>query len=306
MTGAKPSQLPLILLTIGVLSVSVSGLIAHRALAESTPLMLAAWRMGAAAIFFLVLQGFQRRSSTELVVLKLSERARLALAGLVLALHFVVWFTSLDMTTVSVATLLVCTTPVWAAIGQIGLGKRAAKLDFWVSFMLALLGIALVVHPGGQISTRAITGDLYGLAGGALFAVYLLAIDGLQHLPSSRIVASTYAVAAIILWVAAFTIGHPTLHYSLPVWEAIALLTIVPQIIGHTLINDALKYFQAHVVAFSILAEPVIAASLAVVLLHEVVTLVMLLGGLMVLSSLGFVLARTSRKPTAEAVSEGL
>lgn len=312
MTSAgRLPRLPLLFLSVGVICVSVSALIARRALFEVTPLMLAAWRMGLASLFFLGVQGFQlsrRAGGAAAAPLKISrsERTRLAIAGIALGLHFILWFSSLRLTSVSISTLLVCTTPLWTALGQIALRRSSATPRFWAAFFVAIIGIALVIRPGGTPSVpggasahRQLIGDLLAVAGGAVFGVYLLAVDGLQHLSSSRIVAWTYTIAALLLWVIALAIGHPTLHYSAPVWEAIILLTVVPQIIGHTLINDALNSFQAHVVAFSILAEPVIAAALAVAMLHDIVTPLMLLGGLLVLSSLGFVLASKtqSRKP---------
>ena len=47
---------PVALLCVGVFCVGISALFAHRALAEATPLMLAAWRMGLASLFFLALR----------------------------------------------------------------------------------------------------------------------------------------------------------------------------------------------------------------------------------------------------------
>ena len=311
MPAHSAPRLPLLLLSIGVICVSVSALIARRALFEATPLMLAAWRMGLASLFFLGVQGVQqsRRGgapATNLPKISRAETTRLVIAGLALGLHFIFWFSSLRLTSVSISTLLVCTTPLWTAFGQVVLRRSSASPQFWGAFAVAIAGIALVMRPGavgaGLSHASAhgqLVGDLLAISGGAVFGVYLLAVDGLQHLTSSRIVAWTYTIAALLLWIIALAAGHPTLHYSAPVWEAIILLTVVPQIIGHTLINDALNFFQAHVVAFSILAEPVIAAALAVVMLHDVVTPLMLLGGLLVLSSLGFVLAskNQSRKP---------
>ncbi len=299
-------RLPLLFLSIGVICVSVSALIARRALFEATPLMLSAWRMGLASLFFLGVQGVRLRrraastdDSPRLMPMSGNERLRLAIAGIALGTHFIFWFTSLRLTSVSISTLLVCTTPLWTALGQIALRRSAATPQFWGALLVAALGIVLVIRPGASppsglphVSAHGqIIGDLLALCGGAVFGVYLLAVDGLQHLTSSRIVAWTYTTAAALLWIVALAAGHPTLRYSAPVWEAIILLTVVPQIIGHTLINDALNSFQAHVVAFSILAEPVIAAALAVLLLHDSVTPPMLLGGLLVLASLGFVLA---------------
>jgi drug/metabolite transporter (DMT)-like permease len=298
-SAASAGTIPVLLLAIGVAGVSVSALIAHRALAETTPLMLAALRMGAAAVFFLLLRLAGQAGRKPEQPVTASNAVRLAGAGVVLAIHFLAWFASLCLTTVSIATLLVCTTPLWTAIGQVMLGRNRADRGFWLSLAVAVLGMALVVRPESNAPLRAsaLLGDGLALIGGLMYAVYLLAIDGLQHYRSSRIVTWTYTWAAVVLWIVVLIAGHPAFHFSTPVWEAIALLIVVPQIVGHTLLNHALNYFDAHVVAFSVLAEPIIAAGLAVVLLHELVTPIMVAGGVLVLICVAVVLRGTSGKP---------
>ena len=50
-----------------------------------------------------------------------------------------------------------------------------------------------------------------------------------------------------------------------------ALLAVVPQLIGHTAINWALKHLKTSMVAITILGEPVGASILAYIIFHETI-----------------------------------
>ena len=307
---ARRAWIPYVLLGFGVACVSTAGLIARRALFEATPLSVAAWRLGIASVFFLALTGTRSagraaQGKPARAPLLSSERARLGLGGLFLCLHFLTWFGSLRYTGVSIATLLTCTTPLWTALGGLVLKRDRADAGFWGSLVLAFAGIALVVHPGGaEISRTALLGDFLATLGGITFTGYLFAVDGLQHIASERIVTTTYSVAALLLWGMLLALGGATLAYSAPVWQALLLLAIVPQIFGHTLLNNALRHFPANTVAFSVLAEPVVTAALAHYLLREVLLPIQIGGGVLVLAALGIVLARGTRR--APVVAEDL
>lgn len=302
-------RVPTVLLVIGVLCVSVSGIIAHRALQEATPLALAAWRLGLASLVFVAASRFPSgaRGLGSFGALKSRERLRLILGGLMLVAHFLTWFASLRLTSVAVATLLCCSTPLWTAIISRLTGRRREGGGFWASLGLAAVGVGLVIQPhGGVFSPRVLLGDLLATAGGLTFSLYLWCIDGLQHIPSQRIVTNTFSAAAAVLWVLLIASRGVTVHYSAPVWEAILLAALIPQIMGHTLLNNALRHFTANTVAFSVLAEPVITAILAHFLLGERISALQLCGGALVLTALGLVLAGGQRAPANPAMAEEL
>ncbi|MDP3038458.1 MAG: EamA family transporter, partial [Deltaproteobacteria bacterium] len=73
------------------------------------------------------------------------------------------------------------------------------------------------------------------------------------------------------------------------------LLALVPQLIGHTSLNWALKFFSATMVAVFILGEPIGATLLAYILLEEPLTHKLFFGGTLVLLGIYFS-AREERK----------
>ena len=281
------------LLFLAVFLVSTAGLFAHRALAEATPLAIAAWRLGLSSLFFLGLSQF-RRHSAPVLPLSPTIRRRLILAGLCLAVHFLTWFSALDRTPVARATLLACTTPLWTTLGGFLLGRRRPTGRDCLALAIAGVGLWLVTHTAAQPATPAtFLGDLLGLAAGFLFGCYLLCVEGLHEtIPSQRQVTLAYSVAAAVLWSLLLLRGGVTVGYSPGVWRALLGMTLGPQIFGHTLLNWSLRNFSSSIVAFSILLEPIMTALLAWWLLHQTVTPIQMLGGLLTLCALALVIGR--------------
>ena len=284
-----------LLLLLAVFLVSTAGLFAHRALAEATPLAIAAWRLGLASLFFAGLSSF-RRDGKEGAINRAPTKVwlRLGVAGACLALHFVTWFAALDRTAVARATLLACTTPLWTTLGSLLLGRRRPTARDAAALAVAGVGLVLVTHAAAQTPTpTTLRGDLFGLAAGLLFGVYLLCVEGLHEvIPTQKQVTATYSVAALALWAALLLHGGATVHYSPGVWAALLGMTLGPQIFGHTLLNWSLRHIPSTVVAFSLLLEPVIAALLAWLLLRQVLTPLQMFGGLLILAALGLVIGR--------------
>lgn len=293
---------PLLLLLLAVFLVSTAALFAHRALAEATPLAIAAWRLGLAAVFFAgwgavssrVRSRKPHRNLDSLAPLPLTRLVwvRLIGAGLCLAGHFLVWFAALQLLPVARATLLVCTTPLWATLGNVLLRRHRFTRAYLGAGVLAAVGIGLVTRVSAHgASASSWQGDALATLGGVLFAAYLLCVEGLHAVVSSRRqVTVAYCVAALALWAGCLAQGGITVRYSAPVWAAILGMTIGPQILGHTLLNSLLRHFPSSLVAFSLLLEPVLAALLAWALLGQTVTAGQALGGVLVMAALAVVI----------------
>ena len=80
----------------------------------------------------------------------------------------------------------------------------------------------------------------------------------------------------------------------------IALLALVPQLLGHTSFNWALRYLPASLVAVALLGEPIGSSALAFVLLHEVPGPVTLGGAALILAGIA-VVAWSTPTTAAEA-----
>jgi drug/metabolite transporter (DMT)-like permease len=295
-----------LILLLAVFLVSTAGLFAHQALAEATPLAIAGWRLGLAALFFVGLS-LRRRGEAVAGPIPKDVRWRLILAGLCLAGHFVTWFAALDRTSVARATLLACTAPLWTTLGSFLLGRRRPTGHDIGALAVAGIGLWLVTQMSVQTASHVtLIGDAFGISAGLLLGTYLLCVEGLhESLSSQRQVTVAYSVAAGVLWAVLLVRAGATLSYSSSVWKALLGMTLGPQIFGHTLLNWSLRHFTSSLVAFSILLEPIIAALLAWYLLGQTLTAAQLVGGLLVLGALALVISQKSLTDRIEAEPVG-
>ena len=265
------------LLAMGVTAASTAAILVRYA-TGAEPLALSFWRCAAAAV---ALAPFARRKLGGM-----GGSARLpAYSGLFLALHFAFWITSLRLTTVAASSLLVTTTPIFAALAGWVLWRERLPARVWAGIGATAVGVALV--GGGGLGGSSLLGNLLALAGGATAAGY--AMTGRR----ARLVMGTleyaviaYAAAAAALLVACLITGAALWGYDVETWASVAGLVVGPQILGHTLINFALRDIDVVSVSISIMAEPVIATVLALLLLKETPPPLVVPGGLLLLAGI--------------------
>jgi drug/metabolite transporter (DMT)-like permease len=223
-------------------------------------------------------------------------------SGVALGAHFGFWISSLDYTSVAASVVLVSTQPVFVAVlAYLLFGERTTPLSF-LGIVVAITGTA-VIAVDGSVGSAAVLGNVLALIGAVTVAVYVLIgrssrTGGIGVLPYSVVV---YAAAAATLLPVALVFGVPLWGYSGQTWFWLAAITFGPQLMGHTVFNWALRYVQASIISGTILAEPVIAALLAWLVLSERPGFPTLVGGAVVLAGLYFLLS--GRRVVAEPVS---
>lgn len=267
-------------LAVAVAAISWGGPLAR--LVDAAPLAVAAWRMVLAAALALPVAILAGRPWP-------AGPARRAswLAGLFLGLHFGLWIPSLWLTTVSASVVLVTTAPLWVLLASprvLGVPIRPRSL---VSFALALAGVVVIAGGDFLLSPRALVGDLLALGGALAAAGYLLVGKRLRaQVALLPYLAVVYVVAAVALVGATAALGVELLPRSPAAWPVLAALAAGPTLIGHSLLNWALKYFEAFKVNLVVLLEPVLASLLAWLVLREAPPLHVLPGAALVLAAL--------------------
>ena len=262
---------------------SVSGAAIFIRLAEAEPLTIAAYRLSIGAA--LVAVPTLLRSRSQLRALRQADMPLLVLSGLFLAAHFVAWITSLSLTSVASSVLLATTAPVFVALAShLWLRERVGGLTA-AAVALTLAGGAVLAAGGWAGEERRLVGDGLALLGGMAVAGYILAgrraRSRIDNLPYVTVV---YAVTAVVLLAAAVGTGAPMLGLSSETYFWIGLSALLPQAIGHTLLNWALAHASATSVSLAVRAEPVIATLLAIVVLSETPPWTVVPGGALVLA----------------------
>ena len=272
-------------LGIALLAISVAAVFIR--LAEAPGVVVAAWRMVIASTVLLPITVRALRRTP----LHRGNVGPTLGAGLLLGVHFATWISSLSFTTVAASVSLVATTPLWVALMSWAFLRRAPTLAVLLGVLVAVAGGAIIAFGGLLGTTPAATapapllGDALALIGAIAIAGYLLLGRTAQRrgLGIDAYAGVAYALAAVVLMPLPAIAGLSYLDYPTATFGWILALALVPQLIGHTGINYAMRHLDPTRVATATLLEPVGAALLAMALFSEVPSLPTAIGATILL-----------------------
>ncbi|MGH2584353.1 MAG: DMT family transporter, partial [Dehalococcoidia bacterium] len=247
-------------------------------LADAPALSTAAYRLLFAALPVAGYAALRRRP--ELRGLGGSDRWLLFGSGAALAVHFASWIASLQLTTIASSVALVTTQPLWAAlIGAAVLRERLARGTV-IAILVAAAGGALIGVQDFAAGGEALVGDGLALVGAVCAAIYFLIGRRVRAgLDLAGYIGVVYPAAALLLLAATIVAREPLTGFSGETWLMFLLLALVPQLIGHSSLNWAVRYLPAHIVTVALLGEPVLSTLLAIPILGERPGLLRIAGG---------------------------
>ena len=294
---------PLLVLIIAVLATTYAGPIVR--LAAAPALAIAFWRLTLTlpVTGFLALRGSGEQGAVPSVSVKStaprSPLPLMALAGLLLALHFWSWIASLRFTTVASSVVLVSLKPVFAwAIAAVWLREHPTRTEGW-GIVIAVLGASLIGLGDARLSLGALGGDALAVLGALTGAgYYVIGRRVRQTVGIWRYATGVYAVAAVALAALAVIRSTPLTGFAGRDWAEFGAMAAGPMLIGHTGMNYALRHFRATTVNVAALGEPVGASLIAwlVPAIHEVPAPVAMLGAVVVLLGISLSLGAGSRE----------
>jgi drug/metabolite transporter (DMT)-like permease len=109
-------------------------------------------------------------------------------------------------------------------------------------------------------------------------------------------IALVYGVAMVVLLLIVVATGTPMWGLSPTAYGWMLALGLIPQLIGHSTLNWALRHLSATFVAVVTLSEPIGSGILAYILLGELVTSSTIAGGVLVLAGI-FIASRAEMGP---------
>ena len=288
----RPS--PAAVLGLSLLGISFAGPLVR--LSDAHPVAIATWRLG----FSLLIVGAALAASgqwRQLQRLGLRDVAVASAAGLMLALHFWSWNTSIGLTTVAASVVLVNLQPVFVALLSAWWLSERPQQRQWMGITLALAGAGVIAAEGLADSVvapghRPMLGNLLAVAGAVTAAVYYVIGRGLRKtIDLWAYVAVVYGACFAALLLIAAIIGAPLSPQPPRELAIFAGLAVGPMLLGHTGMNYALRYLPAYIVNLTVLGEPVGATLLAAIIpgIAEVPTVTTLAGGGLILG--GVILA---------------
>jgi drug/metabolite transporter (DMT)-like permease len=250
-----PARPDLIRLIIGIFGIGSSGpLIALSAMPVPT---LIFWRNLGGSLMTLpfALRHKLDRSGVKWAVL----------AGIVLAVHFVGFFLSMRMTSVTAGTAIVATQPIFAAF-FVKLTGGHIPTKAWLGMLISFTGVVVVTGIDLQLDRRSFMGDLAALISGALAAAYMLIGSRAQQtLATTSYTTICYFVCAMTALPMALLSGYDIVGFALREWWILLGLIIGAQILGHTMFNMTLKRVSPAVVSMIVFFEVPVAAIVSLV-----------------------------------------
>jgi drug/metabolite transporter (DMT)-like permease len=295
----KPPVPPAFVLIGGILAVSTASLFIRYAQQEAPSIVIAAWRLSIASLVLAPLALL--RCSSEIRGLNLRQIGLLALSGVLLALHFASWITSLEYTSVASSVVLVTTTPLWVGLfSPLILRERLARF-VQIGLLVAMVGGVIVGLSEAcdftgrlvceridvTLQSRALTGNGLALIGAICGAGYLLVGRWLRSsLSLLAYITMVYGTAAVALLMGVLLSGSTLTGYPSQTYLWFAALAFIPQLVGHSSFNWSLKYLPAAFVSVTLLAEPVGSILLAFMFLTETPGILEMAGGILILAGI--------------------
>lgn len=292
---------------IAILAVSTASIFIRFAQDDGMPsLVIAALRLTFATAILTPLALTQHRD--EIKRFTPTEILLGIFSGIFLAVHFATWISSLEYTSVASSVVFVTTGPLWVALLSPMLLKEHLAQTALIGLAMSIVGGAIIglsdacVWDGGLtcpdlvniLQGRAMWGNFLALAGAWAVTGYLIIgrklRAGVSLVPYIFLV---YGMAAIVLIIIMFASGNSPFGFEAKTYGWVFLLALLPQLVGHSTYNWALKYLSAALVAVTTLGEPIGSAILAFFILKETPAITTIIGGLFILT--GIYLASSRR-----------
>ncbi|WP_042142416.1 DMT family transporter [Paucisalibacillus sp. EB02] len=285
---------PYIAIVIGVLSVSTSAVLV-KLVGNAPAAIIANYRLLLAVLLMTPIMILKYRHEFKLITKK--DWFLSSLAGIFLAFHFILWFESLNYTSVASSVVLVTLQPIFAFLGTYLFFKERFSAGAVISMVIALLGSVIISWGDFQVSGMALFGDILAfIAAIAITAYFLLGQNARKRLSLMTYTYVVYGVSSITLILYNLALQNPFLGYSVDYWLIFLALAIIPTFFGHTLFNWALKWLSTSTISMAIVFEPIGASILAYFILGEKITWSQWLGGTIVIFGLFLFIMSTTRK----------
>jgi drug/metabolite transporter (DMT)-like permease len=218
------------------------------------------------------------------------DRRLLIAAGLFFAGDLAVWHWSIMLTSIANATLLANLAPIFVTLAAWMLFRKRPTALFLAGMGTALAGMVALIggdlRPGGM----ALLGDFLGMVTAMFYAAYQLAVTRLRaRVATSSVMAWSGLFTAAALLPLALVSGEQILPHTAAGWTKLVGLALIAQVAGQSLIAYAMAHLPATFSSVGLLAQPVLAACYAWVLLGEALGLVQMAGGIVVLAGIRIV-----------------
>ena len=272
---------PLLALLLGAAAIGVGPILVR--LSEVGPCATAWWRMAIALPLFGLWHLAERK-------LRPAPRAGLLLAGLFFAIDLSLFHWGIVLTTVTNSTLLSNLAPVFVTIAAWWLFRERLGWSAVGALAVALGGAALLVlgnQHHARVGSNPLLGDGLSFLAAFAYAGYQLTVNRVrQHASTAEFMWWSCLACAVVIGIVALVSGETLLPRTAHGWLVVVALALIAQVIGQGLITWALAHLPQAFSTVALLAQPLVAASIAWPLFGEALSPLQLLGGAVLVSGI--------------------
>lgn len=275
-----------LLYIIGIIAISFSSIFVRWSEAEVS--VVAMYRL---FLTNLLMTPLLYKYRHEVFRLNKKEWLTLAASGIILGAHFLLWMSSLRLTTVASSTVILTLEPIFVMLGSMWIFAAKPNRMMLIGMGMAVAGSVIIGAGDFKLSGDALKGDLLSFLGTIAVAIHMI-IGQYARKNISAFVYNFWVFLFAGSSLAMYNAGNqiPFTGYDAREWGIFLLLAIIPTLLGHYLFNWLLKVMNATTVSMSVLGEPVIASLLAWMLLGEALTILQLIAGVIILAGVWFFL----------------
>lgn len=206
------------------------------------------------------------------------------LIGVIMGLHWITFFHSMQVSTVAIGMLSLFTYPVITVLLEPLFSRQRLLVSDVIAGMVVLVGIYLMVEDDIQyFDNAAVQGVFWGVISAFLFAMRNL-LQKYYYADVSADRLMLHQVVAIALMLVIF-VDYPGVgRFEMKDWLMLLLLGAISTATAHTLLSYSLKHLPAKSIAMISCLQPMFATLFAWLLLNEVPTQSVILGGLIIIS----------------------
>ena len=277
---------PMIMIVIGVIGISLSAIFVKYSTAPSD--VTAAYRMLWTVLLMTPVTLGKPQIRQDLKSAGKSTVLLSLLSGVFLAVHFALWFESLQHTSVASSTTIVCTEVIWVSLGYCLFMKGKVGVKAIAAIGITLAGSVLIAFADAGAASH-LKGDILSLLSAWSVAVYtLIGRKVRKHQTTAVYTYFVYLAAAGSLLLLCIAQRHSLFAYGFSPAIVGLLLAVFSTILGHSIFSWCLRYFSPSFVSATKLCEPVVAAILAGILFAQIPTVMQALGGILILGGVLF------------------
>ncbi|CAI8896852.1 DMT(Drug/metabolite transporter) superfamily permease [Brevibacillus sp. IT-7CA2] len=281
----KPLFPPYLALLIGVIAISSSAIFVK--LSDAPAPIIATYRLIFSVLLTLPFLIWNRGAIAEIGKMPQKVWLLCILSGAFLASHFLLWFESLNYTSVASSTVLVTLQPLFAFIGGYFFFGEKVRFLALSGGLLAIAGSFVIGWGDFQVGGMALWGDFLALMGAVTVTGYWLVGQYVrQHMSSFAYTLVVYSATSVILVAYDLALGYSLVGYPGADWGWFFCLALFPTLLGHSIFNWIIKWLNTTTISMGILGEPIGTAILAYFILGEVVTPPQWIGGLIIIAGI--------------------